>query len=214
MRWIVDLDHTLVDTDRFKADLAASFAACGVVQDQFWATLKASYAKPPQVGMHGIAKHLTLLGSAATGVAPADVLRELTARTRARGAGLLYPDVLPVLQRLVARGDTVHVVTLGDPDEQRLKFEASGLAAVCASYVSTTEPNPALGKAPLVAALVGDGAGAMSVNDSPSETLAVAAKCTKLRHFLIRRPGRPPVADGPWVVAPGLDLVFPTVLGR
>lgn len=211
MRWIVDLDHTLVDTDRFKADLAASFAACGVAQEQFWATLRASYAKPPHVGMHGIAKHLTLLGLAAAGVKPADVLRELAARTRARGAGLLYPDVLPVLQRLIARGDTVHVVTLGDPDEQRLKFEASGLAGFCASYVSTTAADPATGKALLVAAIVGDGRDAVNVNDSPREVSAVAARCPKLRHFLIRRPGRPEVLDGPWVVAPGLDLVFTTV---
>lgn len=207
MRWIFDLDHTLVDTDRFKADLAESFAACGVAPEQFWATLRASYAKPPHVGMHGIAKHLALLGPDAMGVTPADVLRELTTRANAHGSTYLYPDVLPQLQRLRAEGHTCHIVTLGDPDEQRLKFEATGLAAVCDSYVSTTEHDPALGKAPLVVHLVGDGAGAVNVNDSPREVLAVAAAAPKLRHFLIRRPNRPQAPDGPWVVATGLDQI-------
>ena len=209
MRILFGLDHTLFDTHFFKQDVALSFFRFGIPEEEFWSTFHLSHnADLDHKGTYSIEKHMKLLGDAVEGLTADQIFAELARRASMRGSGYLYPDVLPSLQQLYEQGIELHVLSLGAPNEQRLKFMASGIAPYCKSFHTTNLAEPRAGKLRLANSILNRKGVSITVNGLIPEVAAFEHEYLELRHFLIRRYNESTQLGGPGIVVQNLFEVL------
>lgn len=112
----IDLDHTLIDTDAYKDELARSLRPFGVTRAKFFADYKAVRMQGFAIGP--LIKRL-IRDEAKQKVARAALLRA------SRTAGLfLYPDVLPFLRAMRRKNVRLILYSWGDRAFQNLKLKS------------------------------------------------------------------------------------------
>lgn len=126
MTIILDLDYTLLDTERFKEALADVFADCGVSGERFLQTYKETAEHNSLAYDYALGRHIELLEDELS--CPVNQLRQMTEAVLANLSDYLYPDAAEFITKLRKAEFYVILLTLGNESWQQAKVEHSGLA--------------------------------------------------------------------------------------
>jgi len=135
---VLDFDDTLFEAKRLKQDIFSLFEkefriARAVVEDVYTQSKHGGYS---------MEKHAALLQAQAPDVS-ADKIRTAMEAFYTTMQGYVFPDVLPVLERLKAKGVELILLTYGEHDFQSRKIAGTGLAQLCEKVVITTDAKSA-----------------------------------------------------------------------
>ena len=182
MTYILDLDHTLLDTNAFKRALEASLAPLGVSREQFQETYAATVSAVEGHYDYTIAGHAKQLASVCH-------IEESEAMTNLAGAldqlpRFLYPDSLPFLTAIQTRGLPCVLLTFGNALFQEEKVRRLGIAHFFDKLIFTEER-----KDRISFSFSDDEREWVFVNDNPIEIHALAERFPQARMIRIQRPG-------------------------
>lgn len=135
MKIVLDFDHTLFDTEKFKQALQDRMAMFGVTVDQFNYNYR---IVKEQAGYYNYREHLRLL-SQAEELDENDLLLSFTEIINT-ASEYLFSDTLNFLDKLKAiTGSELYLLTFGQDEFQQAKVEASGLKKYFKEIVDTVE---------------------------------------------------------------------------
>lgn len=113
----LDLDHTLLDTEKLKRAFARSLAPLGVTAKQFWIAYRTLRRT------HAFTLPLLVRFAVKDARAQKKAQRVLEATTR-RAARFLYADTLPFLRRMKKGGARLVLFSYGHPPYIRMKIQS------------------------------------------------------------------------------------------
>lgn len=174
MRFILDFDYTLFNTEAMRRAMALALAKHGVSDERYRETEQAAKAS----GVYTLEDHLQAM---ATGPAVDELQRSVYAVLES-AEQFLYPDVIPFLQQI--QEQDVTILSFGSPQWQERKIRDSGVDAL-ADHVITTDQD----KAAVIQQYAGQDV--TVINDRGSEIDAMYAVMPQARYIWIRRAGTP-----------------------
>jgi FMN phosphatase YigB (HAD superfamily) len=135
MKIVLDFDHTLFDTEKFKQALQDRMAMFGVTVDQFNYNYR---IVKEQSGYYNYREHLRLL-SQADELDENDLLLSFNEIISSANE-FLFPDTLEFLEALKLMSDAeLYLLTFGQDEFQQAKVEASGIKDFFREVADTIE---------------------------------------------------------------------------
>lgn len=195
MTYILDLDHTLLDTNAFKRTLEESLAPLGISREQFQSTYVATVSAVAGRYDYTIAGHAKTLHEQC-GIDEAAAIENLSGALD-RLPHFLYPDSLPFLETLRDHGLSCILLTMGNAAFQEEKVRRLGIAPFFEQLVFTEEK-----KDRISLSLPDDPSKWIFVNDNPAEIRGLALRFPEAKMVRIKRVGAktfPPEDDLPGI---------------
>ncbi|MBU1074752.1 HAD hydrolase-like protein [Patescibacteria group bacterium] len=135
MKIVLDFDHTLFDTEKFKQALQGRLAMFGVTVDQFNSNYR---IVKEQLGHYDYQEHLRLLAQEEE-LDENDLLLNFNEIVNSANE-FLFPDVLNFLESLKAISKSeLYLLTFGQDKFQQAKVEASGIRPYFKEVVDTVD---------------------------------------------------------------------------
>ena len=182
MIYILDLDHTLLDTTAFKKALEESLVPLGISPEQFQETYAATTSGIAGKYDYTIERHAAQLHERCG-------VDEQAARERLSGAldrlpDFLFADSLPFLELLNEKSETCVLLTLGNSVFQEEKVRRLGIGKYFFNMIFTEE------KKDTVTLDLPEGPAAwVFINDNPIEIRGLQTRFPEARMIRIKRPG-------------------------
>ena len=121
MTFIIDFDHTLFNTTRFKKELARSTRKLGIGPELWLSTYKKTIERVKDAYDYNARAHSQIL-SKKTGI-PAPVIEKRLKLVLPKSEKFLYPDTKAFLKFLKNKGDKIILLTLGNIGWQKEKIK-------------------------------------------------------------------------------------------
>ncbi len=183
MKFVFDLDYTLLDTVKFKEALADAVTSCGVSRERYEETYQAIVRREGKVYDYDPDVHLSALKDDLSDPAALADARRRIAGVLASTEKYLYPGAAELLRELRKHGARLELLTLGNEKWQRAKVEHSGLARLFDVIMATEKE-----KKGIMAGLAEPGERVMVVNDNGAEIKEMMAQAPEYEYVLKRGP--------------------------
>ncbi|MBU1029050.1 HAD hydrolase-like protein, partial [Patescibacteria group bacterium] len=179
MTIILDLDYTLLDTERFKQALALVFFDCGISRERFIETYEDVVQDNQPAHDYDIDRHIRSVQTELT-CSTKQIRRRVNDLLKETG-DFLYPGAVDFVQELRNIPATVILLTLGNESWQRAKVTNSGLAEMFdAVLIVTADKSAAMKQFATIQPLV------VIINDNYEEVLAMQRAAPSFK-FIIKR---------------------------
>jgi len=182
MTVIFDLDHTLLDTEAFKASLSAALSALGPSPERVTETYVETVGREDGAYDYDPDVHIGLLAADIPGSVGLKEAHRAVEGTVRRIGEHLFPGVAELLDALRDRGVRLVLLTMGNEAWQRRKIAASGLRRFFDAVRTVSADKHA------VIEEYADGGTTVVVNDNGAEIDAMAAVAPEFRYVVKRGP--------------------------
>jgi FMN phosphatase YigB (HAD superfamily) len=184
---LCDVDHTLLDTDRFwHVDFRGDLVRLGVDLAK-WDT---SYGEVWKTG-YSLESHVRTYFGLYFGSGDRDAIERLIRDKYSDLSRYLFPDVLEMLNSWKSRGATLAVLSFGSPKWQNFKLYASGIYSIFNTiHITATDGG---GKAGVVKRRAGDFDHVVVIDNDPRELDAIQFDAPTVQTVWINRVPSPEI---------------------
>ncbi len=123
--YIIDFDDTLLDTQKFKKERMKALLSLGVSEEIYWNSYSEARYDDENISTYCDKRHADILHYK-YGFVKKEVLAKLD-EVNKKMPEILFPEVFNFLEKLKQTGDSLVLLSLGEPSFQEFKVKLSGV---------------------------------------------------------------------------------------